>query len=184
MSSTVLILLSRLPPRFQLVHPVYPEAKFSDSFLSFYCFFYFFSISQILKSIPTLLSMPNANWVPKNATTFPSTGVSLIMDAASSASCSRPPATHTDPSADSTIYCLQAVMLWFDSHGRYLCQGNQISAIICGFLSHPASHLSVFLLQEPIIMSLGCNVTFSIQERAALWPYAQLTKGNRERNSP
>lgn len=103
MLSMVLNLLSRLPPHFQLVHPVYPEVKFSDSFLSFYCF----STSQILKSITTLLSMPSANWLPKNATTFPSTGVSLIRDATSSASCSRPPATHIDLSADSTICCLQ-----------------------------------------------------------------------------
>lgn len=73
MLSMLLILLSRLPPHFQLVGLVYPKAKLLDSFLSFYCF----SISEILKSIPTLLNMPNTNWVCKNAATFPSTGVSL-----------------------------------------------------------------------------------------------------------
>lgn len=161
----LLLLLSRLPPHLPLVLPVYPEAKLSDSFLSFYCF----SISQILKSIPTLLSMPDANWIPKNAATFPSTGMSLLMDAAS---CSRPPATHTSLSADSTICCLQAVMQWFGNHCRCLCQGNQINAITCGFLSHPPSHLSASLLQEPIILTMGCNVTFSIEESAAVWHHA------------
>lgn len=140
---------------FHLVLPVYPGAKLSDSFLSFYCF----SISQILKIIPTLLSMLSVNWVPKNAATFPSTGVSSLMDAMTS---SRPAATHTAISADSTMSCLQAVMQWFDSHCRCLCQGSQINAIACSFLSHPLSHLSAFLLQEPIICTRRCDASFSI----------------------
>lgn len=81
------------------------------------------------------------------------------MEAASS---SRPPAARTALSADSTVRCLQAVVQWS------LCQGTQISAFLCGFLSCCPSHCSAFLFQEPITLTMACSVSFSVQESAAI----------------
>lgn len=51
-------------------------------------------------------------WIPRNAATFASIGASLLMIAVS---CSWPPATLTDISADSTICYLKAVNERFDN---------------------------------------------------------------------